>query len=285
MPERPRCPPPAGSHGGCDRRGGLDDAEAQNRLGWRPVGQLPTHARQCLDFGGASGADPQVFVEAASSDAVELVVEVRDELFLVVAEECLAHDAFSVVRDPAMPRASRCRRNTLKPLIQARLDGAERAALHVRNLLKRQPVILLQDDGRALLLGQVEHGFAHRLAQLIPGHQVLDRLQRALGAGELDNIYPFRRRHNRRPSLTTNPVAAQVEGDAIEPGRELRLALEPGERAKGAEKGFLADIPRVLVAPDDPVGQGINRPFPAEDELVEAVSIARDRAGHELFVC
>ena len=91
---------------------------------------------------------------------------------------------------------------------------------------------------------------------------------------ELDEIDALGRLRNRRPPLAPDPVAAQIQRDAVEPGRELRLAFEPAERAERAEEGFLGDVARVFFAADDPVRERVNGPLPAQHELVEAVEIA-----------
>jgi hypothetical protein len=145
-------------------------------------------------------------------------------------------------------------------------------------------VVLLQDDGRPLFLRQLLHRDGNRLAQLVAGNQILDGFDRALFGCQLDDVHTLGRRHDRRALLAPDPVAAEVERDAVEPRRELRLALEAGQRPESTQEGFLDDVPGVLVPADDPVGQGINRPFPSKDELIEAIRIARDRPGHELFV-
>src|SRR5438105_14099897 len=45
-----------------------------------------------------------------------------------------------------------------EPLIEARLRGAQRAVHQVGNFLKCEPMIFLQEDGVALLVGQPLHG-------------------------------------------------------------------------------------------------------------------------------
>ena len=87
-----------------------------------------------------------------------------------------------------------------------------------------------------------------------------------------------------RAALAPNPVAAQVQRDAIEPGGEFRLALEAAERAERTQERLLGDVASIFLAADDAVRQGIDRPLPAQDELVEAVQVAPSRAGDQLFV-
>ena len=81
-------------------------------------------------------------------------------------------------------------------------------------------------NGAGHFVKMVHNGIEYGDMQLICEAYNILKNGLALGAGELDNIYPFWRRHNRRPSLTPNPVAAQVEGDAIEPGPQRRAGLE-----------------------------------------------------------
>ena len=85
-------------------------------------------------------------------------------------------------------------------------------------------------------------------------------------------------------ALPPDPVAAQVERNSIKPGRELRLPLEAWQRPERPEKRLLTDVACVLLAADDPVRQGVNRPFPSQDELIETVHVAAPRAGDELLI-
>ncbi len=121
-------------------------------------------------------------------------------------------------------------------------------------------------------------------AHLLPRDEVLDRFDRALFGGKLDDIDTFGHVDDRRALLAPDPVAAEIQRDSVEPGREFRLALESRECPKCPEEGFLGDIPRVLIAADNPVRQGIDRPFPAQNQLVEAIYIALHGPGDELFV-
>src|SRR5436190_18821841 len=127
-------------------------------------------------------------------------------------------------------------------LIQPGLYGTQRTILHVRNFLEREAVVLLEEYRGALLFRQLRHDAGDGGADLLARDQVLDRLGRRRLARELDQIHPFRRLGDRLPPLAPDPVPAQVQRDAIEPGRELRLPLESTERAEGAEERFLADV-------------------------------------------
>jgi phosphoglycolate phosphatase-like HAD superfamily hydrolase len=146
-------------------------------------------------------------------------------------------------------------------------------------------VVLLQQDGGALLFGQIRHYARHRSADFLPRDQVLDRFARRRLRRQLDQIHPLGRLGDRLAALAPNPVAAQVQRDAIQPGREFRLALEAAQSAERAEERFLADVARVFLAPDGAIREGIDRPFPAQDELVEAIQVAGPGLGDQFFVC
>ena len=98
------------------------------------------------------------------------------------------------------------------------------------------------------------------------------------------DVDAFRRLHEGRAALAPNPVAAKIQRDAIQPGGEFRLALEAAQGTERTEKCLLRDIASLFLPPDHPVGQGIDRPLPAQHQLVEAVQVAAARAGDQLFV-
>ena len=150
----------------------------------------------------------------------------------------------------------------------------KRAIQEVGNLLEGETVVLLQDDGGPLIVWKHGHRLGHRPAELAPGHEILDRFGRLRLRRELDEIDALGRLRNRRPPFAADPVAAQIQRDAVEPRRELRLAFEPAEGAERSEKGFLGDVARVFFAADDPVRERVNGPLPAQHELVETVEIA-----------
>ena len=81
----------------------------------------------------------------------------------------------------------------------------------------------------------------------MPRDQVLDRLGGRGFARELDDVDAFGRLRDRGAALAPDPVAAEVQRDAIEPGREFRLPLEPLERAERAEEGLLRRRPAHLL--------------------------------------
>src|SRR5262245_37798129 len=95
-----------------------------------------------------------------------------------------------------------------EPLIQTRLDCAQRTSLQVRDLLERHPVVLLQDDCRSLFLAQLSHSLLDDRTQLTPRDEILDRLGRPRIGGEFDRIDVLRHLRHRRAALTPYPVAA-----------------------------------------------------------------------------
>ena len=86
-------------------------------------------------------------------------------------------------------------------------------------------------------------------------------------------------------ALAADPVATQVEGDAVEPGREFRLPLEATKRAERAKEGLLTHVARVFFPANHPVGEGVDRPLPTQHELVETVQISANGAGDQFLVC
>src|SRR5437867_3362136 len=172
----------------------------------------------------------------------------------------------------------------IQSLIESRLYGAQRTPDQIGNFLERQAVILLQHDGRALFLRQKRHRPLHRPSKVAPRHTVLDGLRRLTRRGQIHQIDVLGRLDDRRPPLPPKPVPTEIEGDAIEPRRELRLTAKTLQGAVGSEERFLADVPRVFFATDLTICEGVNRAFPSLDELVEAVLVAANRSGDELFV-
>ncbi|MNC85310.1 hypothetical protein D3C83_09010 [compost metagenome] len=145
-------------------------------------------------------------------------------------------------------------------------------------------MVLLQDDGGPLFLRQQLHRFFHHGAELAACDEIFDRFTRLDGRRRFEGVRLIGQLRHRCPPLPPDPVAAQIQRDPVQPGRELRFALEAGQRPVGPQECFLADVAGVLLASDDAVREGIDRPFPSQDELVEAVDITPSRAMNELLV-
>ena len=247
-------------------------------------------------FRGARLATGQVRVDLQPLGRLALAVDVRDKRVLVGAIELSVHIVLAACgglcaapghRQPAGRPDSALLQlapQHREPLVEPRLHRAQRAPEQVRNFLEREPVVLLQHDGRALILRQRAHRARDRPAQVAAGDRLVDALDALALASQFHEVHPVRGRDDRRAPLAPQPVAAEVERDPVQPRRELRLALEAAERAERAQECLLADVSRVLFAADRPVGEGEDRPLPPLDELVEALGVATDRAGDEFLV-
>src|SRR3954452_21701593 len=100
-------------------------------------------------------------------------------------------------------------------LVQTGFNSTQRAIEKIRDLLERETVVLLQDDCRALLFGQLRHRFSHGAANLVARDEFFDRLGGNVLPGQLDHIDALGRLDDRSAPLAPNPVAAEIERDAI----------------------------------------------------------------------
>ena len=123
-------------------------------------------------------------------------------------------------------------------------------------------MIFLQDDCLALLDRQMLHGLGDLPAKLGAGRQVFDGFDRPALGGEVFHLDAFGHRHQRRTALFPHPVAAQIQRDAVEPGRKFRVPLEAGQRAERAEKRLLGDVARVFLASERAIRKGEDRAAP-----------------------
>src|SRR5438045_334893 len=113
-----------------------------------------------------------------------------------------------------------------EPLIKTRLDRAQGTADEVGDFLEREAVILLEDDGRALLLGQHRHRALDRTRQILSRDEILDALRRLARRRQIHQVDVFGRLHDRSATLAAHPVAAEIQRDAIQPRRELGLTAK-----------------------------------------------------------
>src|SRR6476646_6272921 len=102
-------------------------------------------------------------------------------------------------------------------LIQTGLYRTQRAIQEISNFLERQPGVLLEDDGGPLLLRQLRHGLTHGTPYLVPGDEILDAFRGARFPCQLDDVDPFGRLDDGRPALATDPVAAEIQRNSIQP--------------------------------------------------------------------
>ena len=145
-------------------------------------------------------------------------------------------------------------------------------------------MVLLQEDGGPLRLGERRHHALHRPPEVTPHDQLLYALLGRLEGVRLLLLQIVGRRDDLDAPLLPDPVPAQVERDAVEPRREPRLPLEAADGAERAQERLLADVAGVLLTPQRAVREREDRPLPADDQLVERARIAAGGQRHELLV-
>src|SRR5262245_16207301 len=197
-----------------------------------------------------------------------LVVAIADELLSFVTH------SWTSSRRPFPMRPPQRRFFRLPPLespayhrqslIEARLHCAQRTVELIRYLLKREPVELLEQNRDALLFRQLRHGLGHGLRHFPSRHQVLDRFGgRHPFVSHLYRVDALGQLHHGRTALTPDPIAAQVQCDAVKPGRELGLTAEALESPERPKEGFLDDVTGFFFATQRPEGERVDWPFPA----------------------
>ena len=77
------------------------------------------------------------------------------------------------------------------------------------------------------------------------------------------------------------PVQAGVDGDAIEPRADRRLALEPREAAPRAKESILRQVAGIGVIADEPVADLIDRSLVPSHEQVEGIASAFPARRHQ----
>src|SRR5439155_821224 len=131
-----------------------------------------------------------------------------------------------------------------------------RALQHRRDLWRRQLLLYLKDHGRALLRREPAHGLPEPLQRPLPS----DRVHGVLGGCRLAVEEWLVRlgialvTHPELPAPMLAPlIETQVDDDAVEPGRELRAAVEAPRRLEDPDEGLLRQVARVLgVSHDGP---------------------------------
>src|SRR5262249_7904199 len=79
-------------------------------------------------------------------------------------------------------------------------------------------------------------------------------------------------------------VVALVDGDAVEPGGQLRPATEAGERAVGGDERLLEDVLGVVAVPADAQRDRVDPVAVTGHDLVERRAVAAGRLFGELLV-
>ena len=77
---------------------------------------------------------------------------------------------------------------------------------------------------------------------------------------------------------------ALVDGDAVQPRRDFRLAAKIAEVAEGGDERLLRSVARLVFAAEDAVGERVDAPLPATHDHAERIRIAGKRTLHDLFV-
>src|SRR3989441_890547 len=156
-----------------------------------------------------------------------------------------------------------------------------RALQHRRDLRRRQLLLYLKDHGRALLRREPAHGLPEPLQRPLPS----DRVHGVVGGCGLaveEWLVRFGIALVTHPELPAPMLAplieAQVDDDAVEPGRELRAAVEAPRRLEDPDEGLLRQVARVLGVSHDGPCEPVRAPLVARDEGVKRRLVALGRA-------
>src|SRR5205809_1519153 len=162
-----------------------------------------------------------------------------------------------------------------------------RALQHRRDLRRRQLLLYLKDHGRALLRREPAHGLPEPLQRPLPS----DRVHGVVGGCRLAVeewlvrlgialvTYP-----ELPPPMLAPLIETQVDDDAVEPGRELRAAVEAPRRLEDPDEGLLRQVARVFGVPHDRPCEPVRAPLVARDEGVKCRLVALGRAPAEHLV-
>src|SRR5881396_3752005 len=156
-----------------------------------------------------------------------------------------------------------------------------RALQHRRDLRRRQLLLYLKDHGRALLRREPAHGLPEPLQRPLPS----DRVHGVVGGCRLAVeewlvrlgialvTYP-----ELPPPMLAPLIETQVDDDAVEPGRELRAAVEAPRRLEDPDEGLLRQVARVLGVSHDGPCEPVRASLVARDEGVKRRLVALGRA-------
>src|SRR5256712_367576 len=156
-----------------------------------------------------------------------------------------------------------------------------RALQHRRDLGRRRPPLYLRDQGRALRRREPAHGLPEPLQRPLPS----DRVHGVVGGCGLaveEWLVRFGIALVTHPELPAPMLAplieAQVDDDVVEPGRELRAAVEAPRRLEDPDEGLLRQVARVLGVSHDGPCEPVRAPLVARDEGVKRRLVALGRA-------
>ena len=167
--------------------------------------------------------------------------------------------------------------------VEPGLDRGHRQVEHVGDLLEGEALVLLEHDHLALVLGEGHDRRLH-VALHVPGQGEVEgrgvvAQHRGLAVG-LEGVEA----HEGPPLSTAHPVAAQVEGDLVEPRRKPRLPLERAQSPIGLEEGLLAQVAGIVLGADEPVDGSLDLAVPTQDEQIEGRPVPGEARSHELLV-
>src|SRR5947209_14317121 len=173
----------------------------------------------------------------------------------------------------------------LQRRVEPALDRAQRNLERVSYLLTCPILKLLHHDPLTQLRRERSHRSPDGFRPLLRlgrarGRSALVRRQKTLARG-LDLVLDASLRAHARTALARD---ALVDRDAVQPGRDFRLAAEALQIAVGRDEGLLRGVARVLVCAEDAVSQGVNFPLPAAHHFTEGLLVSGKRAFHQLLV-
>src|SRR5688572_16780339 len=77
---------------------------------------------------------------------------------------------------------------------------------------------------------------------------------------------------------------AGVQSNTVKPGREFGVASELPQVPKGRQKSLLANVARVLIAPEHAQRQSVNRPLPSSHQQAKRVGLTGECPLDDLIV-
>src|SRR5688572_5285966 len=166
--------------------------------------------------------------------------------------------------------------------VEPRLHRGDGHVESFRDLDERESLVLLERDHLALLDGQRRHGGLYGPREVARLHEIEGR-----GARLHELLAPVAQVVEAQlgpAAPPPQPVAAGVEGDLVEPGREACLLFEAAEGAVRLEEDLLAQVARVLVRAEDTVDRPLDLAIPTANQRVEGGNVAVLKGGDQFLV-